>query len=132
VIVIWFCIVLYIDNSSRPSLVSSFKVMNDMSVHIYDSERQRDVSELMYLLGTECKLSRWSQFPECYMYSPQERRVIAYCRFHIDVCTEATVNTMKELIRNIDNHENNRLVPSLNFLMKQIQLLYLVVLIINN
>jgi hypothetical protein len=32
-----FVLFLYIDDSSRPSLVASFKVMNDMRVHIYDS-----------------------------------------------------------------------------------------------
>jgi hypothetical protein len=104
--------------------------MNDMRVHIYDSERQRDVSELTYLLGTECKLSRWSQLPA--ICTHLKNAVSSPTVASIDVCTEAAVNTMKELIRNIDNHENNRLVPSLNFLMEQIQLLYLVVLIINN
>jgi hypothetical protein len=53
-----FVLFLCIDDPSRPSLVASLKVMNDMRVHMYDSEWQRDVSQLTYLLGTECKLSR--------------------------------------------------------------------------
>ena len=56
------CIIFVnIDSSSCPTVLASFKDFTNMRVHIFDSTKQRDCSDLIWLLGDECKLARWSQ-----------------------------------------------------------------------
>lgn len=116
-----YVLFVLIDDSSCPSVVASFKVMKDMVVLIYDNERQRDNSELTYLLDDERKLSRWSQLPA--ICTHMKNAISSPAAVTFDERAETVVNSLKELIRSKENEENSRLVAGLKFQLEQIQLL---------
>ena len=59
--VVLFLLVINIASSLVPSIVASFKVWRDIRVDWFDDKCQRDNAELVWLLGDDIKLSRWSQ-----------------------------------------------------------------------
>jgi hypothetical protein len=93
-------------------------------VQIHDSERQRNIDELIYLLGDECKLSRWPQLPA--ICTHMKNAVSSPIIVSADDRLEAVVNSMNELIRSTDSEETSRpcrYVTSFKFLLEQIHLL---------
>jgi len=59
--IVMFSLVINIASSLVPSIVASFKVWRDIRVDWFDDKCQRDNAELVWLLGDDIKLSRWSQ-----------------------------------------------------------------------
>jgi hypothetical protein len=116
-----FVLFILLDDSCCPSVVASFKMTTDMHVLIYDNERQRDNSELTYLFGDVCKLSRWSQLPAICTHLKNAVSSPKVLTFHERA--EMVVNNLKELIRSNDSDENSRIISSLKFQLEQIQLL---------
>ena len=59
--------VLYVNinvsSCPAPTVIASFKVWNDMHVQSFDSNQERDISELAWLLGDRNIVTRWSQLP---------------------------------------------------------------------
>jgi hypothetical protein len=123
------CVVFVnIDCSSRALVLASFKVFKDMRVHIFDSTQQRDCSDIIWLLGDECKLSRWSQLPNICSHLQNVCSGHKVVNVTIDERVQTVVNSMKDLIHatenRTENSENNKVDFGLKFLLEQIQLLF--------
>ena len=119
------CIVFVnIDCSSRPIVLASFKVFKDMRVHIFDSIRQRDCSDIIWLLGDECRLSRWSQLPNICSYLQNVCSGHNVVTVTVDERVQSVVNSMKELIHATEKDENDKVEFGLKFLLEQLQLLF--------
>ena len=58
-----FVLFVNIDCVACPRIVYSFKVLRDLTVCMFDGKEQLDTVQLAWLLGEECKLTRWSQLP---------------------------------------------------------------------
>ena len=116
-----FVLLTNIASSLVPSVVASFKVLRDMRVEWFDDERQRDSSELAWLLGDDIKLSRWSQLPNI-------------CAYIQNSCSKESAPTdilsriqqlLKSLICSLklrDDVDNK--VTVLNFISDQLSLLF--------
>ena len=110
-----------IASSLVPSVVASFKVLRDMRVEWFDDERQRDSSELAWLLGDDIKLSRWSQLPNICAYiqnSSSKKSAPTDILSRIQQLLKSLICSLK-LCDDVDNK-----VTVLSFIYDQLSLLF--------
>jgi len=118
-----FVLFVNIDSSCCPIVVCSFKVFRDMAVTIYDTKQQCDNNEFRWLLGDDCKLTRWSQLPNLCVHlsnACQAQPTVSSTDDNVNV----VVDRIKQLIHTSKNEENSKLEFRLKFVLRQIELLY--------
>lgn len=93
-----FVLFIVINDLTCPHIVCSFKVLTDMQVQMFQSEKQRDIAQLSWLLGVSNTLTRWSQLPNicAHLKNACESPILPLSSVDCHVATVA--DTMKELI----------------------------------
>ena len=118
-----FVLFLYVDLSSCPTIVASFKVLQDMTLHIYDSAQELDTARLVYLLGDDLRVSRWSHLPNICSHL---LNLSVPSRMSTDDVVQIIVGRMRQLVDDQNGAEESKIHDSLNFLLEQFQLLFAV------